>query len=185
MTSVEQDKGWVANYPMLAIRRRLVEPSLTVIVAHHPAPQGSKVPGGRASSGRIVMRESSKYVTPWREAVKEAARRAAGVDEVTGILPSPFPLDGTLIGEAIFTLPKPKAAPKNRVTYPATHRNDTSKLLRSTEDALKDGGLIVDDGLFVEYLRLAKVFPNEDEDALGYPGAIVRVWALSEVSGGQ
>lgn len=181
MTLAEQAVGRPVTDPCVAIRHRLVEPSLTVIVAHLPAPQGSKVPGGRLANGRIPMRESSKYVEPWREAVKLAAQRAARIDEETGILPVRFPLDGALIGEVIFTMPKPKSAPKTRVTYPATHRNDLSKLLRSTEDALKDAGVIADDGLFIEYLRLAKAFPNEDRDALGYPGAVIRVWALSEV----
>ena len=159
------------------VRRRLVAPAIEVRVAGKPAPQGSKVPKGRAGNGRILMVESSKYVEPWREAVKMAAQRAAGVDSL-GALEPRFPLDGALMGLAVFTVAKPQAAPKKRRTYPASRRNDASKLLRSSEDALKDAGIIVDDGLFVEYIKLAKVYPGEDVDALGYPGAVFQVWSL-------
>lgn len=163
------------------IRGHRLPASLEFWVAHAPAPQGSKVPKGRAGNGRIVMAESSKYVEPWREAVKLAAQRAAGVDAM-GTLEDRFPLDGPLVAYMVFTMPKPKAAPKRRRTYPASHRNDVSKLARSTEDAMMDAGVISDDGMIIEYTRLAKVFPNEDDGALGFPGAVIRLWSLDELA---
>ena len=57
-----------------------------------------------------------------------------------------------------------------------------SKLARSTEDALTDAGLWRDDSRVVEYTRLAKVWANEDRDALGVPGAVIRVWRYADVA---
>lgn len=132
-----------------------------------PAPQGSKrhVGGGR-------MIESSKAVKPWREAVKWAAREAmAGPDGWAA-------LDGPLLARMVFTLPKPKSAPKTRRTW-ADRKPDLSKLLRSTEDALTDAGLIADDARLVEFSRLAKVYPGEDVEALASPGCRITVERLA------
>jgi hypothetical protein len=81
----------------------------------------------------------------------------------------------------VFTMKKPTAAPKRRRTYPATKGNDSSKLVRSTEDALVKVRAIDDDGLIIDYLRIAKVFPGEDEDALAMPGAVIRFWAVDRL----
>ena len=66
-------------------------------------------------------------------------------------------------------------------TRPATIP-DLSKLARSTEDALKDAGVIRDDSLIVEYRRLAKVYAGEDPDALSTPGVLVRIAPYVELS---
>ncbi len=139
---------------------------LRVVVYGQPAPQGSKrhVGGGR-------MIESSKAVKPWREAVKYAALQAR---ERAGM---PDPLDGPILARAVFTMPKPASAPKTRRTWP-DRRPDLSKLLRSTEDALTDAGLISDDARLVEFSRLAKVFPGEDPEALDAPGCVFTVEAM-------
>jgi Holliday junction resolvase RusA-like endonuclease len=138
---------------------------LSITVYGGPAPQGSKrylgAPGGK---GRMI--EMSKRVAPWRSAVVDAART---VIDSTGAVP----LDGPLAVRMIFTLRKPASAPKRRRTWP-DRTPDLSKLARSTEDALTDAGAIVDDARIVEYLRLAKVYPGEDPDALDIPGA--RIW---------
>ena len=127
-----------------------------------PGPQGSKRFVGLSKSGRGVMIESSKAVKPWREAVKWAAvESGARIPE------------GPLWVSMVFTLPKPKSAPKRRQTFPAT-KPDLSKLVRSTEDALTDAGIWEDDARVVD-LRCRKVFPSEGEDALHAPGAIIRI----------
>jgi Holliday junction resolvase RusA-like endonuclease len=136
-----------------------------------PAPQGSK---RHVGNGRMI--ESSKKVKPWREAVKWAALLAR---EKAGML---GPLDGPLLARVVFTVPKPKSAPKTRRTWP-DRKPDLSKLLRSTEDALTDAGLIADDARLVEFSRLAKVFPCEDADALDCPGAVIRIEVIGQ--GGQ
>lgn len=150
-----------AGVPLGAVEA--VDRPVRVVVYGQPAPQGSKrhVGGGR-------MIESSKAVKPWREAVKFAAllvREKAGM---------PAPLDGPLLARVVFTVPKPKSAPKSRRTWP-DRKPDLSKLLRSTEDALTDAGLIADDARLVEFSRLAKVFPGEDDEALDSPGCIITV----------
>lgn len=148
------------------------ESVIEVIVYGMPAPQGSKRFVGTTKSGRGLMVESSAKVKPWREAVKYAAREAM---QRAGIL---APMDGPLVMDVWFTLPKPKSAPKSRVTYPAT-KPDASKLLRSTEDALTDAGLWADDARVIGG-NIWKRYPGEGPGALASPGAVIRVWTMAE-----
>ena len=137
--------------------------SLRIVVYGSPAPQGSKSFKGLAKSGHAILVESSKRVKPWRQDVK-----SAGIEARNGAAP----LDGPLVARMVFTLPKPKNAPKTRRTYP-DRKPDVSKLLRSTEDALTDAGVIADDARLVEFTRLAKVYPGEDPEALEAPGVVI------------
>lgn len=145
------------------------------IVYGMPAPQGSKAFKGTftGKDGRTHAKlvESSKAVKPWRQDVKFAALKAR--DDLS----TEQPLDGPLVARMVFTLPKPSSAPKRRRTYP-DRKPDVSKLARSTEDALKDAGLIADDARIVGYSRLWKVYPNEDPEALAAPGALIEVQQL-------
>ncbi len=128
-----------------------------------PGPQGSK-----RFVGRGIMIESSDKVRPWREAVAWAGRTAMG---------SLAPLEGALVCQMVFTMPKSKSAPKKRRTLPYK-KPDTSKLIRSTEDAMTTGGVWKDDAQVVKYIETGKVFPNEDPDAMPCLGAVVRVWRV-------
>jgi Holliday junction resolvase RusA-like endonuclease len=150
---------------------------ITLVTLGRPAPQGSK-----RHVGRGIMVESSKHVKPWRDAVRsDAALQMSGE----------APLDEAVELDMVFTFTRPKShyrtgknahllrddAPKRPGTIP-----DLSKLARSTEDALKDAGVIRDDSLIVEYRRLAKVYAGEDRDALGAAqGVVIRIWRLGEV----
>jgi crossover junction endodeoxyribonuclease RusA len=138
---------------------------LTIAVYGSPAPQGSKRFVGRAKSGRGIMVESSKRVKPWREDVKAAALVARN---------GAAPLDGPLLARMVFTVTKPASAPKQRRIH-AMRKPDLSKLVRSTEDALTDAGVMVDDARIVEYTRVAKVFPGEDPEALEAPGVRITI----------
>jgi Holliday junction resolvase RusA-like endonuclease len=141
---------------------------MRIVVYGTPAPQGSKKIGsaGRHGAGaRAILVESSKKVAPWREAVKWAVIRVRGGNP---------PLDGPLVLRIVFTLAKPQSAPKKRTTYP-DRKPDLDKLLRSTMDALVQGGAIADDARAVEFERVAKVFPSEDVDALEVPGAVIEI----------
>jgi Holliday junction resolvase RusA-like endonuclease len=143
-------------------------PHLTVTVTdHRPAPQGSKKHIG---NGRMV--EQSKRVEPWRKAVAVAARQAIGAGWT--------PLDGPLAIEVIFTVRKPKSAPKTRTTWPCTRDSgDLDKLLRSTFDALAtDVSAIADDSRVIQ-VTAVKAFPGEHPDTLPQPGAVIRIWALN------
>lgn len=144
---------------------------IEVIVYGNPAPQGSKKFVGVTKAGRGLLVESSKKVKPWRMDVKAAAEAVAAHAMHT------LPLDGPLVVSMVFTMPKPASAPKRRTTWP-DKKPDLSKLVRSTEDALTDAGLWVDDSRVVEYSRLAKVFPGEDPQALASPGVRITVRRL-------
>lgn len=144
---------------------------MKITVYGSPAPQGSKSFKGLAKSGRAILAESSKRVKPWRQDVKDAAEKARN---------GAAALDGPLIARMVFTLPKPKSAPKRKRTWP-DRKPDVSKLVRSTEDALKDAGVYTDDARIVEFSRVAKVFPGEDPEALEVPG--VRIEIMPLVSG--
>lgn len=139
------------------------------IVFGSPAPQGSKSFKGMVN-GHAVMAESSKKVRPWRMDVKAVAETMRGQHGT---------FDGPLIVSMVFTVPKPKSAPKTRQTWP-DRMPDLSKLLRSTEDAITDAGLWADDARVVGYARLAKVYPNEDPMSLPAPGVRVQIRRLVE-----
>jgi Holliday junction resolvase RusA-like endonuclease len=134
---------------------------MKIVVYGQPAPQGSKRFVG-LRGGKGVMIESSKAVKPWREAVKHAALDVR----------ADAPIDEAVVVRMVFTVAKPKSAPKKRITYPGT-KPDLSKLVRATEDALTDAGVWKDDARVVEYERVAKVYPGEDPEALDTPGAVI------------
>lgn len=138
---------------------------ITITVIGTPGPQGSKSFKGMRG-GHAVLAESSKKVKPWREAVKWA------------VAPYRIP-GGTVIGplfcEMVFSLKRPKSAPK-RITHPAT-TPDLSKLVRSTEDALTESGIWEDDARVVGFANTRKVFAGgSDPDALDVPGCVIRIW---------
>jgi Holliday junction resolvase RusA-like endonuclease len=142
---------------------------LSIVVYGDPAPQGSKKFVGMIA-GRGMLVESSKRVKPWRQDVVAAARE---------VVAGQAPLDGALVVRMVFTLPKPASAPKRKRTWP-NKKPDVSKLARSTEDALVTAGAITDDARIVEYSRLAKVFPNEDPEALSSPGVRIAIRRLED-----
>jgi Holliday junction resolvase RusA-like endonuclease len=144
-------------------------PSIDFKVIGTPGPQGSKRFVG-TKNGRGIMVESSSKVRPWREAVVWAARAAM---ETQGRI------SGPVVVAMVFTVTKPKSAPKKRITYPAT-KPDLSKLARSTEDALTTAGIYEDDARIICYDHLAKVYPNESPRALDVPGAWIRVRSVGE-----
>jgi Holliday junction resolvase RusA-like endonuclease len=139
-------------------------PALLVIAHGIPAPQGSKTP---LPNGR--MKESSAKVKPWRDAVVVYARRAAGPGWQT--------LDGPLVAEMVFSLPRGATVRRADPTVPP----DLSKLIRSTEDALTDACVWADDARVVAYHQPRKVYVGDrvDPDALARPGAVIRIWPLA------
>lgn len=144
---------------------------MIIIVYGEPAPQGSKKFVGMAG-GHGVLIESSKKVKPWRQDVVAAAKEAMQGFQT---------FDGALVVKMIFTLPKPASAPKRKRIWP-NKKPDVSKLARSTEDALVTAGALKDDARIVEYVRLAKVFPGEDPDALSSPGVLIEIHRLEEAA---
>ncbi len=137
------------------------------VVYGNPAPKGSKRGFFNKHTGRVALVESSSREKPWRQDVIAAALAARNGAE---------PLDGALVLRCVFTMPKPKSAPKSRRTF-ADRKPDVDKLLRSVLDALVAGALIADDARVVDVTRLAKVFPGEDPEALEAPGVRIEIYA--------
>ena len=128
-----------------------------------PKPQGSKVAFINKATGHAGMKEASERgQRAWRGVVALAARDACDNGPV-GMTPFDGPLGLTIL----FRLPCPKAraekAPCWHIVSP-----DLSKLLRSTEDGLVDGGLIVDDRLICS-TRMWAI------EVVGWTGAHIRV----------
>lgn len=113
---------------------------VTLRVFGDPAPQGSKSFMGLSKKGKGIMAESSKKVKPWREAVKFAALESVG---------SPR-LEGPLTVDMTFYLHRGSSIPKWRIR--PWKKPDLSKLIRSTEDALTDAGVWIDDAQVVTYI---------------------------------
>lgn len=169
--------------------------AVTIVVHGQPAPQGSKRAIIHKSSGKAVMMESSATrLRPWRADVKAAAEAVIGCrcGEDCGALMPGLPLDGAVGVSTVFSFRRPRShwrtgrnAHLLRDGAPPRphHKPDLSHLMRSTEDALTDAGLWVDDARIVEYGRLAKVWVGEDPQALDVPGARIVVWPWQEESG--
>jgi Holliday junction resolvase RusA-like endonuclease len=117
-----------------------------------PASQGSKrhVGGGR-------MIESSKKLAPWRDTVTNAAFGAGPQ------------LHGPVAARIVFTLPRPKSAPKKE-TWPQRGL-DLDKMVRAVFDAVTAAGLWEDDARVCE-LSASKAWVGAD-DALPVPGVIM------------
>lgn len=135
-----------------------------------PGAQGSKKYVGHSKkTGRAILVENSAKVKPWRESVVYAAVEQLEKRGNAGLV-------GAIVCEMTFTLVKPKSAKRGAVPAKAP---DLDKLCRSTFDALTTAGVWEDDSRVVA-LRAAKRYPNEGEDALPRPGAVIRVWELHE-----
>lgn len=154
----------------------MIAPAFLLTVHGTPAPQGSK---NRNAAGALY--ESSAAVKPWREAVKHAALDALAHDEAWQ------PLREAVRIDVVFTLKRPKhhyGTGRNAgVVKPSappfpTGTPDLDKLVRSTQDALKDAGVLVDDSV-VTSLFVAKAYVLTGADALAHPGAVIRVWRLN------
>jgi Holliday junction resolvase RusA-like endonuclease len=155
----------------------MTEP-VTIRVYGTPAPQGSKrafaVRKGGVPTGKVAVIESSHdRVKAWRQAV---------IDEAVKVKDWPaldWPaLDGPLLVVMTFWLRRPTShygtgrnacrikpgAPQRPARAP-----DLSKLIRATEDALKDAGIIRDDCIIVS-LGASKHYDDQND-----PGAEITI----------
>lgn len=146
---------------------------MTITVYGMPAPQGSKKYVGTSKTGRGILIESSAKVKPWRQDVKQASIEYLCQGNGTRGC-----LGGPLNVHMIFTVPKPKSAPKRTRSWP-DRKPDLSKLVRSTEDALTDAGVWEDDARIVR-LVASKCYPGEGTDALHIPGAVIHISEVKE-----
>ena len=127
------------------------------------------VQGNHSKNSAGAVYETTKGHRPWRDAVAWAAREAR---QRSGIVAGPVCV------EIIFTMPKPKSAPKRKRTWP-DRKPDIDKLCRTVLDGITIGGLIEDDARVTDLWAL-KCFPGESVDGLDVPGAVIRVRMASE-----
>jgi Holliday junction resolvase RusA-like endonuclease len=171
-------------------------PDLALVVWGKPGTAGSKKPfavyrkgesGQREFTGRINMtddaaRRPNSPGASWRKAVVDAAREQVacqcGESDCTDLREG-YPLAGPLEAAIVFTWPRPGSLKRESGGRMIT-KPDALKLLRGTEDALKDAGVMRDDAQFWQYRRLAKVYPDSDPMALPSPGAVIYVWRTVE-----
>lgn len=146
---------------------------LHVIAYGIPAPQGSKSFRGKRRDGSAILTESSKALKPWRAHVQAAIETAIKASPD----PSMFPLLGPIRLDIVFTVPKPKSAPKTRVTYPIV-KPDKDKLERAVLDAGSFAALYADDAQVVAGSTY-KVYPAETPRSLTRPGVTIAVHTLS------
>ena len=140
-----------------------MEPLTFVVAGMAPAPQGSK-----RHLGNGVMVESSKNVKPWRFLVQQAAVATGRPTITTGV---------SISVVFLFVRPKGHYRKDGSLTTNAprwhTVRPDGSKLLRSTEDALVDAGLLRDDSLICWSSFSKRYCVNHER-----PGAIITLIPL-------
>ena len=136
-----------------------------------PAPQGSKRVVNRGNASRPAsIQENSPKLAPWRSDVIHATHEVMREEKLaTGVWGS---MDGPILARMVFSFRRPKSVKYTKRPFPCVYP-DLSKLCRATEDALKAAGAIMDDALIVEYTRLAKVYCNEDPEALESPGCYI------------
>lgn len=165
-----------------ALEKHPPQPAFQMVALGQPAPQGSK-----RHVGHGVMIESSKKVKPWREAVKFAALEARDEWRAGWLHDHWEPLDGPLDVLMVFTFARPAGhfgTGRNSLVLKASAPlypigpPDSSKILRSTEDALVDSGVIKDDSRLVHH-EVWKVYPGGHPDALRIPGVVVRIWHVT------
>ncbi|MFF0139744.1 RusA family crossover junction endodeoxyribonuclease [Streptomyces sp. NPDC005227] len=154
----------------------MTAPAFHITVHGTPGPQGSK---NRNAAGALY--ESSAKVKPWREAVKSAALDVLTYDAAW------MPIRDAVRVEIVFSLARPKGhfgtgrnagqVKASAPQYP-TGKPDTDKLLRSTQDALKDAGVLLDDSVVTDTVA-AKRYVLTGDDTLSHPGAVIRVWRLN------
>jgi Holliday junction resolvase RusA-like endonuclease len=138
---------------------------ITLFVPGRAAPGGSK--RGFIRGSKVVMVDMGKNNAQWKQDVKLHARLAY----------KGSPLTGALLAKVTFVMQRPKShygTGKNahvlKPTAPHYHttRPDSTKLFRSTEDALT-GIIWVDDGQVMQEVR--KIYGDE-------PGVHITIEAL-------
>lgn len=138
-----------------------IHPILTATVRGLPVPQGSIRSFGK---GRPSIHSNQDRLLPWREQVQRALEDKR---------PDSGPISGPVAIALVFTMPKPKSAPKRKRTWPIS-RPDLDKLERAILDAATNSSVIVDDSQVVR-LSADKTFPLEHPAALDGPGVVIAI----------
>lgn len=121
---------------------------INLFINGEPAPQGSKT--AKCINGKAIMWESSTKVKLWRQLV-DFQTKVAMHNNKWQMLDQPLSIELT------FYLPKPKSVTR----FVPSVKPDLDKLIRSTCDGLKTGGLYTDDALIVQILANKYYATNE------------------------
>lgn len=148
----------------------VAQPLVEFPVLGRPVPQGQVRHLGK---GRPSIYGNADILLPWRNHVQACAQMAICRSTF-------FPILEAVGVHLIFTMPKPKSAPKRKITFPVT-RPDLDKIVRTVFDAITDAGVIKDDSQIVS-LMTQKVFPGETPSSLPAPGVRITVYGISAVS---
>ncbi|WP_331759122.1 RusA family crossover junction endodeoxyribonuclease [Streptomyces anulatus] len=140
----------------------LPEQRLTFTVIGTPITQGSvDVPAPGVVKYSRELRE-------WRRHINAAARQACGATWE--------PANCPLVMSAVFTLPRPKSAPKSRAIHAAT-KPDVDKLIRAVQDALSPS----DKRTFRVYTEDSRIVGYDTGPFKTYPAPLgTHDWALTE-----
>lgn len=122
-------------------------------------------------TGKLFTQEVSPKLNPWRQDVKFAA------EAVLTEAGRPQPFSGAVVMRLVFTFARPPSVKRSKRPWPSVYP-DLDKLARGVLDALKAAGVIKDDCLVVEFTRLAKVYVDEDPEALDRPGVLILLGEL-------
>lgn len=138
---------------------------ISFFVTGQPITQGSKKGFVNPRTGRVIITDDAGAPRKhWRTLVTDNALYAMGEQPP---FPAPVYIDLT------FFLPKPKSAPKGRVTWP-TKKPDIDKLTRPVLDSLK-GVCYQDDSNIID-LAVKKEWAVPDEGQL--VGVLIEVGCL-------
>ncbi len=132
-----------------------------------PAPQGSKRFVGVSKAGKGIIVNASDKLTPWRNQVCVQA-----IEELDR-LGRPAPFSCAVWVDMDFTFLRPKSIKPSKRPHMSI-APDLSKLVRSTEDALKDAGVFEDDSLVVK-MSASKNYANEGKLSMDRPGCVIRI----------
>ena len=138
-----------------------------VRVYGQPAPQGSKRYVGQSKAGKGIIVNASSKLTPWRNDV--CVQAIAELDR----LDRPAPFSCAVSVHMAFAFNRPKSIKRSKRPYMSI-APDLSKLVRSTEDALTDAGVWLDDSLVVA-LTATKDYVGEGQAQLDRPGCVIWV----------
>lgn len=145
---------------------------LVVRVRGVPRPQGNmtaqRVRRGPRTGQLAVYHANEDTLMPWRNSVAWALAAAHEGPPWTGPV-------GVHI---VFTMPKPKSAPKTKHTWPIK-RPDLDKLMRAVLDAGTEAGVWKDDSQVVVAAESKHFVADGYEEVMDTPGAYINIWEVA------
>jgi crossover junction endodeoxyribonuclease RusA len=127
-----------------------------------------RVRRGKRAGQLVVFHANEDTLMPWRTQLAYALAAAH----------SGPPMDGPVGVHIVFTMPKPKSAPKHKHTWPAK-RPDLDKLMRAVLDAGTEAGVWRDDSQVVMATESKHFVADGHNEVMECPGAYVHIWEVS------